>query len=78
MVAYKAGHSCETALFRVYNDMVTTIGRGHYAMLVLLDLSIVFNTINHDNPFCILEKYVGICGNARKLIKSYISNHTQI
>ena len=27
--------------------------------------------------FCILEKYVGICGNALKLIKSYFSNRTQ-
>ena len=26
--AYKTGHSCETALLRVYNDIVTTIGRG--------------------------------------------------
>ena len=25
--AYKAGHSCETALLRVYNDIVTTIVR---------------------------------------------------
>ena len=35
--AYKAGHSCETALLRVYNDIVTTIGRGNGDMLVLLD-----------------------------------------
>ena len=75
--AYKMGHSCETALLRVYNDIVTTIGRGNGAMLVLLDLSAAFNTIDHDNLFCILEKYVGICGNARKLIKSYFSNRTQ-
>ena len=27
--------------------------------------------IDHDNLFCILEKYVGIRGNALKLIKSY-------
>ena len=27
--------------------------------------------------FCILEKYVGICGNALILIKSYFSNRTQ-
>ena len=34
-------------------------------------------TIEHDNLFCILEKYVGICGNTLKLIKSYFSNRTQ-
>ena len=28
-------------------------------------------TIDHDNPFCILEKYVGICGNTIKLVKSF-------
>ena len=61
----------------MYNAIVTTIGRGNGAMLVLLDLSAAFDTIDHDNLFCILEKYVGICGNALKLIKSYYSNRTQ-
>ena len=65
--AYKMGHSCETALLRVYNDIVTTIGRGNGAMLVLLDLSAAFDTIDHDNLFCILKKDVGISGNALKL-----------
>ena len=72
--AYKAGHSCETVLLRVYNDIVTAIGRGNGAMLVLLDLYVAFDTMDHDNLFCILEKYVGICGNALKQIKSYFSN----
>ena len=40
-------------------------------MLVLLDLSAAFDTIDHDNLFCILEKYVEIHGNALKLIRSY-------
>ena len=43
---YKAGHSCETALLSVYNDIVTTIRRGTGAMLVLLDLSAAFDTID--------------------------------
>ena len=59
--AYKAGHSCETALLRVYNNSLTTIDRGNGAMLILLYLSAAFDTIDHDNRFCILEKYVGIC-----------------
>ena len=40
-------------------------------MHVLLDLSAAFDTIDDDNLFCILEKYVGSCVNALKLIKSY-------
>ena len=27
--SYRAGHSCETALLRVYNDIVTTVGKGN-------------------------------------------------
>ena len=54
-------------------DLVThlCVGRGNGAILVLLDLSAAFDTIDHVNLFYILEKYVGICGNALKLIKSY-------
>ena len=59
--AYKAGHSCETVLLRVYNDIVTTIDKENDAILVLLDLSTVFDTIDHDHLFRIL---VGIRGNA--------------
>ena len=33
----------------MYNDIVTTIGKGNGAMLVLLDLSAAFDTIDHDN-----------------------------
>ena len=51
-----AGHSCETALLRVYNDIVTTVGKGNGSFLVLLDLSAAFDTIDHDNLFYILEK----------------------
>ena len=76
--AYKACHSCETTLIRVYADIVTAISRGNGSMLVLLDLSTVFDTIDHDNLFCILEKDVGISGNALKLIRShFFSNRTQ-
>ena len=58
--AYKAGYSCETALLRVYTNNGT--------MLVLLELSTAFNTIEHDNLFCIHVKYGRIRGNALKLI----------
>ena len=41
------GHSTETALLRVYSDIVTMVGKGNGSYLVLLDLSAAFDTINH-------------------------------
>ena len=66
--AYRAGHSYETVLLRVYNDIVTTVGKGNGSFLVLLDLSAAFDTIDHDNLFYILENYVGIGGSALRHI----------
>ena len=48
--------SCETAFLRVYNDITTTIGKGNGKMLVLLDLSTAFDTIDHVILFDILVK----------------------
>ena len=40
-------------------------------------MSAAFDTIDHDNLFYILEKYVGIGGSALRLIRSHISDRTQ-
>ena len=57
----------------MYNDNVTTVRKGNGLFLVLLDLSAAFDTIDHDNLFYILEKYVRIGGSALRLIRSYFS-----
>ena len=76
--AYKCGHSTETALLCVYSNIVTTIGKENGSFLVLLDLSATFYTIDmHSNLFDILEKYVGITGDALQFIKSYFSDSSQ-
>ena len=54
--AYKAGRSCETALLRVFNDIASTIGKGNGNLLVLLNLSSAFHTIDHVILFAILKK----------------------
>ena len=61
----------------MYNDIVTTVGKGNRSFFVLLDLSPAFDTIDHDNLFYILEKYVGIGGSAPLLIRSYFCDRTQ-
>ena len=75
--AYRCGHSTETALLRVYSDIVTMVGKGNRSYLVLLDLSAAFGTIDHDTLFVILDKYIGITGSALQLLKSYFSDRSQ-
>ena len=45
--AYRKGHSCETALFKVVNDKQRDIAKNNMVALVLLDLSSAFDTIDH-------------------------------
>ena len=63
------GHSSETALLRVYSDIVAMVGNGNGSYLVLLDLSAAFDPIDHDTLFVILDKYIGITGSALQLLK---------
>ncbi|PIK38724.1 putative RNA-directed DNA polymerase from mobile element jockey-like [Apostichopus japonicus] len=46
--AYKPHHSTETALLRVQNDIQCMLDGGGIVILVLLDLSAAFDTVDHD------------------------------
>ena len=54
--AYKPGHSTETALVKVQNDILTSIDQHGVVLLVILDLSAAFDTIDHDILFSRMEK----------------------
>ena len=45
--AYRMFYSTETAMLRVINDALREIDSGHEVVLVLLDLSAAFDTIDH-------------------------------
>ena len=75
--AYKAHHSTETALLRVYDDVMFNIDRRNGTLLILLDLSAEFDTINHQIIFHILEHSLGITDSALPLMKSYIDGRQQ-
>ena len=62
--AYKANHSTETALLRVYNDLLLAADKSQEAVLILLDYSAAFDTINHDTFFQLLSNKFGINGSA--------------
>ena len=45
--AYKPNHSTETALMRVQNDMLMTLDNKRGVVLIMLDLSAAFDTVDH-------------------------------
>ncbi len=62
--AFREGHSTETALLRVQNDILMDIlmelDKGKVVMLVLLDLSAVFDTIDREILLKRLSRRCGI------------------
>ena len=60
--AYKAGHSTETALLCIQNEIHSSLSKGMPTALVLLDLSVAFDTINHDTLLTCLSTRFAFTG----------------
>ncbi len=75
--AYKEFHSTETALVKVTNDILCAIDNKKLVILVLLDLSAAFDTVDHKILLHTLEHEFGIIGIALAWIKSYLSGRYQ-
>ena len=74
--AYRGLHSTETALCKIHNDLVTATCFGRTSLLVLLDLSAAFDTIDHDLLLHDLHSF-GIRGEAYSLMQSYLTGRFQ-
>ena len=74
--AYRAGHSTETALLKVHKDILLNMTQ-RVTLLVLLDLSSAFDTVDHEVLLRRLEITFGIAGAALQWIRSYLACRSQ-
>ena len=61
---YKKCHSTETLLIRVINDLLIASNEDTATVVMMLDLSAAFDTVDHNMLLGILEKELGITGTA--------------
>jgi hypothetical protein len=75
--AFRRGHSTETALLRMLNDVYCTADNGSRTMLLQLDLSSAFDTLDMSTQLRRLRFSYGISDPALNRISSYLVCHSQ-
>jgi len=63
--------------FKVMNDVLLKMNSQHVTLLVLLDLSAAFDTVNHNILLERLHRDVGLRGKVLDWFSSYLSNRSQ-
>ena len=75
--AYRHGHSTETALLRVQNDILQHMDNQEVTILLLLDLSAAFDTVSYPVLLNRLRDRIGVKGDALKWFESYLEDREQ-
>ena len=76
--AYKKNHSTETAIVEIVNDVLLYLDNDMCVLLVMLDLSAVFDTVNHDMLLDRLESCFGVRAEAKEWLWTYFLNRKQV
>jgi retron-type reverse transcriptase len=74
--AYLSGHSTETALLKVKDDIIRHIHNREGVFLVLLDLSAAFDTVDHGILLRRMSCEIGVTKRALDWLKSYFTGRS--
>ena len=74
---YKVYHGTETMQLRVVNDVLIGFDSNTATILLLIDLSAAFDTVDIEKLLDILQKDIGIGGIALQWFKSFLTGRTQ-
>ena len=75
--AYRKNHSTETALLKILDDLYRIIDDRRSAVLIGLDLSAAFDTIEHDILVERLRTVFSVTGTALRWIETYLRGREQ-
>ena len=75
--AYRQFHSTETSLLKVQSDILMNFDNQKVTLLVLLDLSAAFDTIDHTILLRTIESQAGVSSIALRWFSSYLEGRTQ-
>ena len=75
--AYREHHSTETALLKVKNNILMNMDMAHVTLLVLLDLSASFDTVDLEILIHRLQSLLGLRGSALQWFRSYLRGRSQ-
>ena len=76
-LSYRKHHSTETALLKVRNDILLNMNSQQVTLLVLLDFSAAFDTVNHSMLLRVVRCRLGVWGTVLAWLGSYLSGRSQ-
>ena len=74
--SYRRHHSTETAVTKVYSDILRAADDGKLSLLILLDLSAAFDLFDHSILLKRLESTYGFDGFTLEWFKNYLSDRS--
>ena len=74
--AYRPGHSTETALLKVVNDLFLSLNKGNISVLALFDFSSAFDTIDYPIHAHRLHTDFGLTDTVLQWFSSYLTDRT--